>query len=130
MGFCPAIAGGVLDDEFPSSGIFVNHAAHFTDELIGAALGDAENPSRVPNRSWLAVVDSYRLRHQFSITRRPNWRTRNPETEPFTPKVLQLTDSANGRKCHKAYMDRLSYNYPLVAFQEHPDLSIRSNPLD
>jgi hypothetical protein len=69
-GFCPAIAGSVLDDEFPSSGIFMNHAAYFTDELIRAALGNAQNPSRVANRSWLAVVDSYRLRHRCSINRR------------------------------------------------------------
>ena len=71
-GFRAAIAGAVLaspNHEFPSSGIFMNHAAHDLDKFIRAAPRDAQNPRRVSNRRRPALVVSDRVRHGFDHTR-------------------------------------------------------------
>ncbi len=70
-GFRAAIAGAVLggpNHEFPGSVIFMNHAAHRTNELVGAALRNAQNPRSVSNRGRPAVVDSDWVRHGLIIS--------------------------------------------------------------
>jgi hypothetical protein len=60
------------DHDFPSLGISVNRPLHFTDDLFGTLLRNAQNPSRIVRGHRPAVVDSDRLPHTLFISLRSN----------------------------------------------------------
>lgn len=45
------------DYESPSRCVPVNHSSYFSNEFIGACLGDSKRPGGVPHRGWPAVID-------------------------------------------------------------------------
>ena len=57
------------DHDSSSLGVSVNRPLYFADDLFSTPLGNAQNPRRIVDGHWPAVVDSDRLPHMVIIRR-------------------------------------------------------------